>query len=90
MYALLIAGLGIFVENETTTLLDAGTATRHFGNAQLRPLQIDQDADRPGIVVLDLTDRIMDFSEIIMRRMAHIDPKNISACIKQALYGFGI
>ena len=34
--------------------------------------------------------RIMDFGEIIMRRMAHIDPKNISACIKQALYGYGI
>ena len=51
--------------------------------AQLRSLQIDQDADRPAVAALDIADGRDQFAHLVMRGVAHIDAEHIGAGLEQ-------
>ena len=50
---------------------------------QLRALQIDQDADRPAVLGLDLTDQPDELAHALVARMAHVDAEDVGAGLEQ-------
>ena len=52
-------------------------------DAQLRSLQIDQDADRPAVLGLDLADQADELAHALVARMAHVDAEDVGAGLEQ-------
>ncbi len=75
----LITGLGIVVEDENVTGIDANFLVAERADTQLRALQIDENADRPFLTGLDGTNDVAVLFEQIMRGMAHVDAKHVRA-----------
>ena len=57
---------------------------------QLRPLQVDQDADRPSVFELDRADRGDEFAHAIVRGVTHVDAEHVGAGAKQVRDGVAV
>ena len=52
-------------------------------SAELRALQVDQDADRAAIAALDIADGLDQFAHLVVRGVAHIDAEHVGAGLEQ-------
>ena len=57
-----------------------------FADAELRPLQIDKQADRPRELHLELADNGVGVTQGIGRRVAHIHAENVGARLEQGAH----
>ena len=71
------------VERERGALRQRHRAAFELPDAQLRALQIDQDADRPLAFLLDRADGRHQLAHAVMRRVAHIDAEDVGAGAEQ-------
>ena len=71
-------------ETHYVTLGEPNGARFELADAELRPLQIDQNADRAGELELDLVNDGVCFPQELWRRMTHIDAKNVGARLEQS------
>src|SRR5262245_740782 len=81
--ALSVARGRIRVKHERIAFREHHGAACERADAQLRALQVDQDADRPAIFELDGTDERYKLAHALMRSVAHIDAKDIRTRTKQ-------
>ena len=84
MHAGGVAGRGIGVEDELLALVEVGRVVLERAEPQLRPLQIDQDADRPAILGFDRADRRHELAHPVVAGVAHVDAKDVGAGREQA------
>jgi hypothetical protein len=80
-----IAGLGIVVEREGLASRQHLLAVGELADAQLRPLQIGQDADRTADLFLDGAYAADQRAHQLMVGVAHIDAEDIGAGFEQLL-----
>src|SRR5687767_6695795 len=72
-----IARLGIGVESEDLSGIDARFAALEDAETQFRALKIGQNPDWPVELGFDLADRPMQLFKKLVRGMAHIDAEDI-------------
>ncbi len=85
VHALGVAGLGVVVEHESRTRQNIRASAGERVEPELRPLQIDENADRPAVACLDCADRTHQLAHARLRRMAHVDAKDVGAGHEQPL-----
>jgi hypothetical protein len=83
MHTRAIAGVGVGVEGECRAVVEHGGAAGESADPKLRSLKVDQDADRPAVVLLDLADRIDHLAHAVMRRVTHVDAEHVGAGLEQ-------
>ncbi len=89
VHAFRVARFGIVVERERLPLDQFLLAVGELADAQLRTLQIGQNADRPSDGRFDAADAAHQGPHQIVICVAHIDAKDVRARIEQfANHGF--
>ncbi len=83
LHALGVAGRRIGIEREILALVDFRRAVLEGAEPQLRPLQVDQNADRPAVLGLDFADVRHQFAHPLVRGVAHIDAEHVGAGLEQ-------
>jgi hypothetical protein len=83
VHALRVAGRGVRIERERRAVVEHGRAAGERSDPQLRSLQVDQDADGPAVVVLDLPDRRDQLAHAVVRGVAHVDAEHVGAGLEQ-------
>ena len=78
-----IARRRVAVEYEACAFLHHRRAAGEGAEPQLRPLQIDQDADRPRGVLFDAADHADQFAHAVLAGVAHIDAEHVGAGLEQ-------
>ncbi len=82
----LVAGLlGVEVEAEGLADLQLDAAVLEDADAELRPLQVHQHADRPVEIFLDLADDVVARLVVFMRAMGEIQPEDVGPGLEQRL-----
>ena len=76
-------GAGSVSRTKFLALVDFGRAVLERAEPQLRALQIDQDADRPVILGLDLADARHQLAHPVVIGVAHIDAEDVGAGLEQ-------
>src|SRR5579859_1438720 len=85
----LLAAFGAFQhEAHLLALLDGKFAVLQRSDADLRPLQILQDADRAADILLQRAQGGMDLGMIVMGAMAEIQPEDVGAGQEELLQPF--
>ena len=64
-------------------LVDHGRAVGEGAEPQLRPLQVDQNADRAIVFGFDRADRSDQLAHPLVIGVAHIDAKHVGAGLEQ-------
>jgi hypothetical protein len=59
-------------------------------HAQLRPLQVEQDADRPPGIALDPADDLEALAMLLVRAVAEVQAEHVGAGVEQRAYGGGV
>ncbi len=80
-----VAGHVAVVERECLADLELDLAFGELSDAQLRPLQIGEDADRTAAARLDHTDPLDQRAHDLMACMAHVDTEQIGPRLVQLL-----
>src|SRR5689334_1808445 len=62
---------------------EVGPAARELADAQLRPLQINQHAERVGDLAFDLAHQLIALAMILVGTVAEIEPEHIGASLDQ-------
>ncbi len=83
MDALAVAGALVVVERESGAVLQQYPLAGELADPQLRPLQVDENADRPPVLFLDRPHRGDVATHEIVRRVAHVDTENVGASDEQ-------
>ena len=85
LHARAVARRLVGIQHEALAVLQLDRAVRERPEPQLRPLQVDQDADRPAIAAISTLRMVgHQLPHLVMRRMAHIDAENVGARLEQA------
>src|SRR5690606_11871353 len=74
-----IAGSGIGIEPEGLSRLQRDLAALDLADAQLRPLEIAENADRAAGLLLDGADAPDELLHVRVRGVAHIDAERVGA-----------
>ena len=77
--ARLAAGSGVAVKDEGLAVAKVDAAACERAEPELRPLQVDKDADRAAGLFLDLADHRDPLPHPVMRGVAHVDAKDVGA-----------
>ena len=80
---MVVARRRIGIEHEVSPGTSVARPVLEFADAQLRALQVDQDADRPAVAVLDGADRGDQLAHPLVRGVAHVDAEDIGARLEQ-------
>ena len=88
--ARLAAGGGVAVKDEGLAVLQFGGAAGERAEPELRPLQVDKDADRAAGLFLDIADHRDPFAHPVMRSMAHVDAEDVRAGGEQGRDGLAV
>ena len=75
----------IGVEDQILAGIDLRPIIPEIAEPQFRSLQIDQDADRPLVIGLDVADRLHELAHLVVARVTHIDAKDVGAGLEQPL-----
>ena len=67
------------VEREGVAVAQLNAAAVEFADAQLRSLQVNENADRPPDFLLERADHRDAFAHRVMRGVAHVDPEDVGA-----------
>ena len=78
-----VAGRCVGVEHEGVAGFHRHRAAGERADPQLRPLQIDQDADRPAGVALDRADHAHQLAHALLAGVAHVDAEDVGAGLEQ-------
>ena len=78
-------GAGSASSTKTSPWHEGDGVVREAADAQLRALQIDQDADRPPVLELDRADRRHQLAHALVRGVAHVDAEDVGAGREQPL-----
>ncbi len=70
-------------ETQNVAFGELDAAGFELPDAQLRPLQIDEDADRTGELGFDLADNGVSLAQHLGRRVTHIDAEHVGARLEQ-------
>ena len=76
------------VEAEDGAVVDEHAAAGEFADAELRPLQVGQHADRVAMALGDPTHGILQRARRLVRGMAHVDAEHVDAREEQAFDHF--
>ena len=79
-----VAGGGIGIEGEGLALDQCHRVGGEAADAQLRALEIDQNADRPAVLGFDRTARRDQLAHPLVRRVTHVDAEDVGAGLEQA------
>ena len=79
MHARGVAGLVPVVQNEGLSNLQRDLALGELADAQLRPLKVGENADRPPHALFDGPDTLDQIAHQVMAGMAHIDAEDVGA-----------
>ena len=79
VHARLPAGRGVAVEDEGLAVPQVDGAVDECAEPELRPLQVDKDADRATGLLLDVADHRDPLAHPVMRSMAHVDPEHVGS-----------
>ena len=88
--ARLAAGRGIAVKDEGLAVAQVGAAAGERAEPELRPLQVDEDADRAAGLFLHLADHRDPLPHPVMRSVAHVDAKDVGAGGEQGGDGLAV
>src|SRR5262247_4112792 len=83
LHAMGVAGAGIGIEYEVGARHQRHGVILEAADAQLGPLQIAQDADRPPMLGFHGADRHNELAHAVMRRMTHVDAEHVGAGLEQ-------
>src|ERR1700688_2376568 len=72
------------IQHKTFAVLELDRAFGERSHAELRPLKIDQNADRPAVATLDIANGLDQLAHLVVRGMAHIDAEDVGAGFEQA------
>ena len=81
---------GVAVKDEGLAALQVGAAAGERAEPQLRPLQVDKDADRAAGLFLHIADHRDPLPHPIMRSMAHVDAEDVRAGGEQGRDGLSV
>jgi hypothetical protein len=81
--AVRVALLGVEVQPERHAFLEIGGAGGEDSDAQLRALQIGEDADGPAGIDLDGADHRVARGDFLVGAMAHVEPEDIGPGVEQ-------
>ena len=90
LYAIEVARLGVLVEREGCAVVEHRRTVGERADAQLRSLQVAQDADRPGVFRLHRADRGDELAHPVVRGVAHVDAERVGAGLEQFADHLGI
>src|SRR6266851_2475631 len=79
-----VAGSLVGIQDKTFTVVELDRAFGERPQPKLRPLKIDQNADRPAIAGLDVANGLDQLAHLVVRGMAHIDAEDVGARLEQA------
>ena len=75
----------IGVEDQILAGIDLRPIILEIAEPQFRSLQIDQDADRPLVIGLDVADRLHELAHLVVARVTHVDAEDVGAGLEQPL-----
>ena len=81
---------GVAVKDEGLAALQVGAAAGERAEPQLRPLQVDKDADRAAGLFLHIADHRDPLPHPVMRSMAHVDAEDVRAGGEQGRDGLSV
>src|SRR6266446_6082839 len=79
-----VAGSLVGIEDKTFAVVELDRAFGEHPQAQLRPLKIDQNADRPAVATLDVANGLDQFAHLVVRGVAHVDAEDVGAGLEHA------
>src|SRR6185437_4019885 len=79
-----VARRRIGIEDEILAAVDFGPVVLEAAEPELRPLQIDENADRPIAFRFNLADRRHQLTHLLVRGVTHIDAEDVRAGLEQA------
>ena len=82
--ARLVAERRIGIEREGVALAQLRRPGLEFADAQLRPLQIDENADRPVVLLLERANHRDALAHRVVRGVAHVDAEDVGAGVEQS------
>ena len=88
LHAARIAGRVGQVEAERLAGLQLGGPVPELPDPQFRSLQVDQDADRPVHLHLDLADQLVALAHLVVAAVAHVQPEHVDTGDEQLLQHF--
>ena len=88
--ARLPAGRGVAVKDEGLAALQVGGAAGERAEPELRPLQVDKDADRAAGLFLHIADHRDPLPHHVMRSVAHVDAEDVRAGGEQRRDGLSV
>ena len=88
--ARLAPGRGVAVKDEGLAALQVGAAAGERAEPELRPLQVDKDADRAAGLFLHIADHRDPLPHPVMRSMAHVDAEDVRAGGEQGRDGLSV
>ena len=88
--ARLPARRGVAVENEGFAVAQVGGAVGESAEPELRPLEVDKDADRAAGLFLHLADHRDPLPHHVVRSVAHVDAENVRAGGEQRRDGLSV
>ncbi|MNL37311.1 hypothetical protein D3C87_1594520 [compost metagenome] len=80
-----VTGLVLVVEGKGLTDLEVDLAVSKLADAQLRALQVAENADRTAAARFDGADALHQRAHHLVARMAHVDTEQIGPCLVQLL-----
>ncbi len=78
-----VARRRVLVKHELVATHQVDGAVFQGSDPELRPLKVEQDRDWPAKFLFKRTDHLHPLAHIVMARVAHVDPKHVSACPKK-------
>ena len=78
-----VARSEIGIQRESGTVVELHWPITECAKPQFGALQIHQNADRAAIRAFDIADRGHELTHLVVRRMAHIDSKQVCSRLKQ-------
>ncbi len=82
-----VARRRIGVERESVPLVQFGAAVGEQAEPELRPLQVDEHADRPARLLLERADHRDPRAHVVMRGVAHVDAEDVGPAPERATRG---
>ena len=89
MHPLGVARRLVGVEGEGLALDQHGAIAPESADPELRPLQVDEDADGAAVAPLQLADGGHALAQAVARGVAHVDAEDVDAGLEQARHHLG-
>ena len=83
VYARVVAGRLVGIERKALPVIELCRTFGEGTKTQLRPLQVDEDADRAAVAAFDIANGLDQIAHLVMRRVAHVDAEHVGTGLEQ-------